>query len=166
MRAQRNSERSFIQGLKPADTVRITRGLKPLAPKEKKPIATFIALFALRFYKIYLSALVGGTCRFEPTCSVYAYEAVERFGVLPGSWLALKRLLRCHPLSTKFGYDPVPETLTQQENGARESPRLDRGGPRPLRGPVSYASTVLEDLPLLEELPQQRCVTSNREAHS
>jgi len=76
---------------------------------EESPIATSLALFLLRFYKTYLSVLVGGSCRFEPTCSVYAYEAVERFGVLRGSWLTLKRLLRCHPFSRTFGYDPVPE---------------------------------------------------------
>jgi uncharacterized protein len=68
-----------------------------------------LVLSTLRFYKAYLSLLVGGSCRFEPTCSVYAYEAVERFGVARGTWLALKRLLRCHPLSRKFGYDPVPD---------------------------------------------------------
>jgi uncharacterized protein len=67
------------------------------------------ALFALSFYKAYLSILFAGTCRYEPTCSRYAYEAIERFGVLRGGWLALKRLLRCHPLSGRFGYDPVPE---------------------------------------------------------
>jgi putative membrane protein insertion efficiency factor len=67
------------------------------------------ALFALRFYKAYLSVLFAGSCRFEPTCSRYAYEAIERFGVTRGIWLGLKRLLRCHPLSRKFGYDPVPE---------------------------------------------------------
>jgi putative membrane protein insertion efficiency factor len=71
--------------------------------------AVRMALFALRFYKAYLSILVGGSCRFEPTCSRYAYEAIERFGVARGVWLGLKRLLRCHPLSRKFGYDPVPE---------------------------------------------------------
>lgn len=69
------------------------------------------ALFALRFYKAYLSILFAGSCRFEPTCSRYAYEAIERFGVVRGSWLGLKRLLRCHPLSHRFGYDPVPEKL-------------------------------------------------------
>jgi uncharacterized protein len=68
------------------------------------------ALFALRVYKSYFSLLVAGSCRFEPTCSRYAYEAIERFGLGPGSRLALKRLLRCQPLSRKFGYDPVPET--------------------------------------------------------
>jgi hypothetical protein len=75
-----------------------------------------LALAALRFYKAYLSLLVGGSCRFEPTCSMYAYEAVERFGVARGSWLALKRLLRCHPLSGKFGYDPVPDAVQNSEN--------------------------------------------------
>jgi len=68
-----------------------------------------LALLALRFYKTYLSILFAGSCRFEPTCSQYAYEAIERFGVVRGVWLGLKRLLRCHPLSRKFGYDPVPE---------------------------------------------------------
>ncbi len=67
------------------------------------------ALLLLRFYKAYLSILFAGSCRFEPTCSRYAYEAIERFGVAHGVWLGLKRLLRCHPLSRKFGYDPVPE---------------------------------------------------------
>jgi uncharacterized protein len=67
------------------------------------------ALFALSFYKSYLSMLFAGSCRYEPTCSRYAYEAIERFGVLRGGWLGLKRLLRCQPLSRKFGYDPVPE---------------------------------------------------------
>ena len=67
------------------------------------------ALLALRFYKSYLSILVGGSCRFEPTCSRYAYEAIERFGVMRGVWLGLKRLLRCHPFSRRFGFDPVPE---------------------------------------------------------
>lgn len=69
-----------------------------------------VALLALRFYKTYLSFLFAGNCRFDPTCSHYTYQAIERFGVLRGVWLGLKRLLRCHPLSRKFGYDPVPET--------------------------------------------------------
>jgi uncharacterized protein len=67
------------------------------------------ALFALNVYKLYLSPHLAGTCRFTPTCSRYAYEAIERFGLARGSWLALKRLLRCQPLSKKFGFDPVPE---------------------------------------------------------
>jgi putative membrane protein insertion efficiency factor len=71
------------------------------------PVRT--ALFALRFYKAYLSILFAGSCRFDPTCSRYAYEAIERFGVLRGMWMGMKRLARCHPLSRKFGFDPVPE---------------------------------------------------------
>jgi putative membrane protein insertion efficiency factor len=79
-----------------------------------------IALGALRFYKTYLSLLVGGSCRFVPTCSVYGYEAVERFGVAHGAWLTLKRLLRCHPLSRKFGYDPVPDACTHRTTATPE----------------------------------------------
>jgi len=79
-----------------------------------------VALFLLSFYKAYLSVVFAGTCRFEPTCSRYAYEAIERFGVWRGGWLGLRRLLRCHPLSGKFGYDPVPEEWVP-ETGARES---------------------------------------------
>jgi putative membrane protein insertion efficiency factor len=75
----------------------------------ESPIPVRAALLALRFYKAYLSFLFAGNCRFEPTCSRYAYEAIERFGVARGIWLGLKRLLRCQPLSRKFGYDPVPE---------------------------------------------------------
>jgi len=85
-------------------------GLKSApAQIEDRSIPVRAALFALRFYKAYLSILFAGSCRFEPTCSRYAYEAIERFGVARGVWLGLKRLLRCHPLSRKFGYDPVPE---------------------------------------------------------
>ena len=67
------------------------------------------ALFALNCYKSYLSPWFAGSCRFEPTCSRYAYEAIARFGVARGVWQGTKRLLRCHPLSRKFGHDPVPE---------------------------------------------------------
>jgi putative membrane protein insertion efficiency factor len=80
-----------------------------LTPIQQRSIPARAALFALRFYKAYLSILFAGNCRFEPTCSRFAYEAIERFGVARGIWLGTKRLLRCHPLSRKFGYDPVPE---------------------------------------------------------
>jgi len=83
------------------------------------------ALTILRIYKVYLSVLFAGSCRFEPTCSRYAYEAIERFGVARGFWLGLKRLLRCHPLSRKFGYDPVPEKCrdmrTENRAAAKEA---------------------------------------------
>ena len=85
-------------------------GAGHIAPLQiQQNAAVGAALFALRFYKAYLSILFAGSCRYEPTCSRYAYEAIERFGVARGVWLGLKRLLRCQPLSRKFGYDPVPE---------------------------------------------------------
>jgi putative membrane protein insertion efficiency factor len=86
------------------------------------------ALFALSCYKSYLSVLFAGSCRFEPTCSRYAYEAIERFGVMRGVWLGTKRLLRCHPLSGKFGYDPVPEKLEEMKKQIPRSPRNDKMG--------------------------------------
>ncbi len=63
-------------------------------------------LLLLRFYKAAISPYLGNNCRFVPTCSEYAMQAIERYGALKGSWLALKRLLRCHPFC-KGGYDPV-----------------------------------------------------------
>ena len=61
----------------------------------------------LRGYKKYLSPWLPPACRYEPTCSVYAMEALELHGVVHGSWLALRRLLRCHPF-VRGGFDPVP----------------------------------------------------------
>ncbi|MCX5861609.1 MAG: membrane protein insertion efficiency factor YidD [Desulfomonile sp.] len=61
----------------------------------------------IRSYQVLLSPLFPSACRFYPTCSEYAKEAVAAHGVVTGSWLALKRLLRCRPLGTG-GYDPVP----------------------------------------------------------
>jgi uncharacterized protein len=89
-------------------------GLRQLAT-EKQSVPVKAALAALRIYKVYLSVLFAGSCRFEPTCSMYMYEAIERFGVRRGSWMGMKRLLRCQPLSRKFGYDPVPEKTEAAE---------------------------------------------------
>lgn len=62
----------------------------------------------IRGYRRFISPLFPPSCRFQPTCSQYALEAVERFGVFQGSWLALRRILRCHPFN-RGGYDPVPD---------------------------------------------------------
>ena len=61
----------------------------------------------IRGYQLFISPLLGPRCRFYPTCSHYALEAIETHGVLKGSWLALRRLLRCHPWGDS-GFDPVP----------------------------------------------------------
>ena len=58
-------------------------------------------------YRIAISPLIGPTCRFEPSCSHYASEAIERYGALRGVWMSAKRISRCHPLGG-HGYDPVP----------------------------------------------------------
>jgi hypothetical protein len=65
-------------------------------------------LWLIRGYQATLSRWLPPACRFEPTCSHYAYEAIERFGPLRGGWLTLRRLSRCHPWGSS-GYDPVPE---------------------------------------------------------
>lgn len=69
------------------------------------------AMALIRFYQRFLSGLHPPCCRFYPTCSQYALEAVRRFGVLKGCWLAFKRILRCNPFC-KGGIDPVPETFS------------------------------------------------------
>ena len=64
-------------------------------------------LISLRFYKRRISPLLGNVCRFYPSCSEYMYTAVERYGVIKGVWLGVKRLFRCQPFNPG-GYDPVP----------------------------------------------------------
>lgn len=66
-----------------------------------------IMLTLVRFYRRFLSPLLPPACRFEPSCSHYALDAIELHGALRGSWLTLRRLLRCQPFS-RGGFDPVP----------------------------------------------------------
>jgi len=80
---------------------------------------TRVLLGAIRAYQLTLSPWLGRSCRFEPTCSVYAAEAIERFGPLRGTFLALRRMSRCHPWGGS-GYDPIPEVPS---NGDRFEPR-------------------------------------------
>ena len=65
-------------------------------------------LSLIRFYRRYISPLCPGKCRYFPTCSAYAVEAIEKYGAAKGGWLAFKRICRCHPFSKHDYYDPVP----------------------------------------------------------
>jgi len=89
-----------------------------ISNSKKYSVSVRAALFTLDLYKAYLSPVLAGSCRFQPTCSRYAYEAIERFGLVHGVWLGTKRLLRCHPLSRKFGYDPIPEKWEEMQSNS------------------------------------------------
>jgi uncharacterized protein len=67
-----------------------------------------IFLWSIRAYQLVISPMLGPRCRFYPSCSCYAHTAIERYGILRGFWLGLRRLLRCHPFA-EGGYDPVPD---------------------------------------------------------
>jgi putative membrane protein insertion efficiency factor len=68
----------------------------------------YLAMALIRLYQLTLSPLLPPSCRFEPSCSHYSYDAINRFGLFKGGWLSVKRISRCHPLHPG-GYDPVPE---------------------------------------------------------
>lgn len=72
-----------------------------------KHVPMNMALAGVRFYRKYVSPCFPPTCRYVPTCSEYAMIALQRYGFLKGSWLAIKRILRCHPWHPG-GFDPVP----------------------------------------------------------
>ena len=85
-----------------------------------------LLVFVVRLYQVSLSLLWGPSCRFTPTCSQYAIEAIERHGVWRGVALAAWRVLRCHPLA-RGGYDPVPPPRGGSTPGLKRSERP--GGP-------------------------------------
>jgi hypothetical protein len=74
-------------------------------------------IILIRLYQHTFSLLLGPSCRFTPSCSTYAMLSIQRFGVIEGSYLALKRVIKCHPLH-RGGYDPVPEII---ENISKET---------------------------------------------
>lgn len=77
------------------------------AKKTLKKILSFPLVVLVKFYQICISPLKPPTCRFTPTCSSYAIEALQKHGPIKGTYLAVKRILRCHPWGGS-GYDPVP----------------------------------------------------------
>lgn len=64
-------------------------------------------LKSIRFYKRFISPALPSACRFTPTCSMYTYEAIEVYGPFRGTWMGIRRIMRCHPMNPG-GYDPVP----------------------------------------------------------
>ncbi|MEM7580406.1 MAG: membrane protein insertion efficiency factor YidD [Mastigocoleus sp.] len=74
-----------------------------------------IFIWLIKGYKIFISPLLPPSCRFQPTCSEYAMEAIERFGIFRGTWLGTKRILRCNPFFPG-GYDPVPLLSMDKKN--------------------------------------------------
>ncbi len=68
----------------------------------------------IRFYRLVVSPLIGSNCRFQPTCSEYAIEALKSHGAFRGGWLAARRIAKCHPLGGS-GYDPVPGKLKKDD---------------------------------------------------
>ncbi len=80
----------------------------------------------VRFYRVVISPLTGSNCRYQPTCSAYALEALERHGALRGGWLALRRIGRCHPWGGS-GYDPVPGPDDCQHDDSQDTEQ--RPGP-------------------------------------
>lgn len=69
--------------------------------------AARVLLLLIEAYRVTMAPLIGGFCRFVPSCSLYAEEAVRRHGAFSGAWLAVRRLSRCHPFH-RGGFDPVP----------------------------------------------------------
>jgi putative membrane protein insertion efficiency factor len=84
-------------------------------------IGAWVLLAMVRLYQIFLSPFLGGACKFYPSCSSYAVEAIQRHGGGRGFALAMKRLGRCRPF-TKGGYDPVPDEDTGNANVRSEEP--------------------------------------------
>ena len=85
----------------------------------------------IRFYQVVVSPWTPAACRYDPTCSHYALEAVRRHGAGRGGWLALRRILRCHPWGG-YGYDPVPGVETRE--GGEVKGRFEQTATSGLRG--------------------------------
>ena len=75
-----------------------------------------ILILFIRGYQYLISPLLGNHCRFHPSCSHYSCTAIQRFGAMRGGWMALRRLLRCHPWH-EGGLDPVPEKPQETQHG-------------------------------------------------
>ena len=77
-----------------------------------RPLPALALIAVIRGYQLFVSPVLGTNCRFDPTCSAYAQESIKRFGAGRGTFLAVKRIARCHPWGG-FGHDPVPKRAPQ-----------------------------------------------------
>lgn len=100
------------------------------AERDRLSMPQHAALALITAYKVAISPLFAGSCRFWPSCSEYAAEAVTRFGVIRGSLLAVRRLSRCHPLGSS-GVDPVPVCPSSPSPVPASPPALDSSGHAP-----------------------------------
>lgn len=91
--------------------------------KKFKNIPKFIVLMFIHFYKACISPMFPGCCRYRPTCSEYALQAIQKFGLCKGIILTIKRLSRCHPWGGK-GYDPIPEKFEFKHHNCCKSKNL------------------------------------------
>ena len=108
---------------------RIRRGEIHGVSEKVKSAGAWILLGFLRCYQIFLGPFLGGACKFYPSCSNYAYQAVQRHGARRGIVLAMKRLGRCRPF-TSGGFDPVPDTIEKNVSGKNSWERLvSQGNP-------------------------------------
>jgi putative membrane protein insertion efficiency factor len=78
-----------------------------------------LALVSIQFYRFAISPMMASRCRFFPSCSCYAYEAIEQYGFIRGGWLTARRLARCHPWHAG-GYDPVPMAKNSRSSSLAE----------------------------------------------
>jgi putative membrane protein insertion efficiency factor len=88
-----------------------------MSAQPKRNLWRLVGILPIRFYQLTLSGFVGFHCRYQPTCSAYGIEAIERHGLFKGLCLTLRRLSRCHPWGGS-GYDPVPGSHADHEHSA------------------------------------------------
>lgn len=85
-----------------------------------KAVLKILLKAPIRFYAAAISPIIPARCRFEPSCSSYALEAIDTHGALKGAGLAFKRVCKCHPFSAAHGYDPVPDHAPEKESAKRD----------------------------------------------
>ncbi len=112
-------------------------GMAPAPAQRPGPVAALLLLL-IRVYQLVLSPLLGSACRYEPSCSRYTATCIQRFGALPGVWLGLRRIGRCHPFAAG-GIDPPPERSCCGRTCAEPAARLPASPPKRAPGASTAA---------------------------